>query len=100
MINREELINIERLSRISFSDKERDSFTQKLENVIAMINQVQDIECQNVEPLRSVCEMNQRMQEDEVKIGDISDELFKNTPGKTAEFSKEIKCFVVPKVVE
>ncbi|MBN8511492.1 MAG: Asp-tRNA(Asn)/Glu-tRNA(Gln) amidotransferase subunit GatC [Rickettsiales bacterium] len=100
MINREELINIERLSRISFSDKERDSFTQKLENVIAMINQVQDIECQNVEPLRSVCEMNQRLQEDEVKIGDISDELFKNTPGKTAEFSKEIKCFVVPKVVE
>ena len=100
MISKEELINIERLSRISFSDQERESFTQKLENVIAMINQVQDIECQNVEPLRSVCEMNQRLQEDEVKIGDISDELFKNTPGKTAEFSKEIKCFVVPKVVE
>lgn len=100
MINKEELVNIEKLSRISFSDQERDSFTQKLENVIAMINQVQEIECQNVEPLRSVCEMNQRMQEDEVKIGDISDELFKNTPGKTSEFSKEIKCFVVPKVVE
>lgn len=100
MISKEELINIERLSRISFSDQERESFTQKLENVIAMINQVQEIECQNVEPLRSVCEMNQRMQEDEVKIGDISDELFKNTPGKTSEFSKEIKCFVVPKVVE
>ncbi len=100
MINKEELVNIERLSRISFSDAERDDFTQKLENVITMINQVQEIECQDVEPLRSVCEMNQRMQEDEVKIGDISDELFKNPPGKTAEFSKEIRCFVVPKVVE
>ncbi len=100
MINKEELMNIEKLSRISFSDAERDDFTKKLENVITMINQVQEIECQNIEPLRSVCEMKQRMQEDEVKIGDISDELFKHPPGKTAEFSKEIRCFVVPKVVE
>ena len=44
--------------------------------------------------------MYQRTREDEVTAGDIADQLFANVPAKNAEFAKEVKCFIVPKMVE
>lgn len=100
MITDTELKKLEKLSRLTFSDQEINVFFSKLQSVVNMIDQLQQIECDDVQPLRSVCEMHQRMTEDEVTIGDISDDLFKNVPGNNADFAKEIKCFIVPKVIE
>jgi aspartyl-tRNA(Asn)/glutamyl-tRNA(Gln) amidotransferase subunit C len=44
--------------------------------------------------------MYQRTREDEVNVGNISNQLFANVPAKNAEFAKEVKCFIVPKMVE
>ena len=100
MLNNEELQKIQHLARLSFTKAEEEVFTSKLENILDMIGQLSQVDCLNVEPLRSVCEMNQRMTEDQVTEPDISSELFNNISGETAKFAKEIKCFVVPKVIE
>jgi aspartyl-tRNA(Asn)/glutamyl-tRNA(Gln) amidotransferase subunit C len=65
-----------------------------------MLDELKNIVCSMIGPLRSVCDMEQRMLVDEVTIVDESANLFKNIPEKGAEFAKEIKCFVVPKVIE
>jgi aspartyl-tRNA(Asn)/glutamyl-tRNA(Gln) amidotransferase subunit C len=100
MITDKDLSKLERLAKLSIPAEDREGFRQKLDNVIAMIDQLQEVPCENVEPLRSVCEMFQRLREDEVTISDISADLFKNIPEKGKDFASEVKCFVVPKVIE
>jgi aspartyl-tRNA(Asn)/glutamyl-tRNA(Gln) amidotransferase subunit C len=65
-----------------------------------MIQEIQQVDCTNVEPLVSVCEQEPFTRKDEVTEKDLGPALFVNAPGKDAEFAKEIKCFIVPKVVE
>ena len=81
-------------------DEELQAFSTKLNSVMQMIDELQQVDCSSVEPLRSVCDMDQRMRQDEVEASDISNDLFKNVPEKGAAFAREIKCFVVPKVIE
>ena len=100
MISDIELKKLQRLSRLSFSGEEAKEFSTKLESVLSMINQIHEVECQDIEPLRSVCEMSQRLREDKVNEANLSDDLFKNVPGNSVDLAREIKCFIVPKVVE
>ena len=100
MISDIELKKLQKLARLSFSGEETKEFSSKLESVLNMINQIHEVECQDIEPLRSVCEMSQRLREDKVNEANLSDDLFKNVPGNSVNLAREIKCFIVPKVVE
>ena len=100
MISDIEQKKLQKLARLNFSDNDAKELSVKLKNILGMINQIHEVECQDIEPLRSVCEMNQRMCQDTVNVPDLSEDLFKNVPGSQADLAREIKCFVVPKVVE
>ncbi len=100
MITQQELIKLQKLSKISFSQEELHVFEKKLNGIVEMIDTLKQIDCHNVEPLRSVCDDQQRMRDDKVTVGNISEQLFANVPTKNANFAKEVKCFVVPKMVE
>jgi aspartyl-tRNA(Asn)/glutamyl-tRNA(Gln) amidotransferase subunit C len=100
MISLEEVKQLSRLCKIKFSDNEIGDVVNKLQNVIELIEQLEEVDTDGIEPLTSVVKMNLRMREDEVTIGHIEDELFSNVPGSSAALAHEIKCFVVPKVVE
>ena len=100
MITEEELKKLQKLAKLSFSKDELDNFAKKLNSVMAMIDSLLEVNCENIEPLRSVSDMYQRTREDEVNVGNISNQLFANVPAKNAEFAKEVKCFIVPKMVE
>ena len=98
MITEEELKKLQKLAKLSFSKDELDGFTKKLNSVMAMIDSLAEANCENIEPLSS--DMYQRTREDEVTVGDIADQLFANVPAQNAAFAKEVKCFIVPKMVE
>lgn len=100
MITTQEVKKIAHLSRLSFKDEEILSLTKQISGIMQMIDVLNEVNCDGVEPLTSVCDMNQRMRADEVTDSNICDELFSNAPGESAKFAKEIKCFVVPKVME
>ena len=65
-----------------------------------MIDELNEVNCDNIEPLTSVSDMTQRTRSDEVMMENTVDDLFANVPGVNKDFAKEIKCFIVPKVVE
>ena len=100
MITEIELKKLQKLAKLNFTVAESQAFSLKLTSVINMIDELKNVDCSEVEPLRSVCDMDQRMLEDKVTTADESANLFKNIPEKGAEFAKEIKCFVVPKVIK
>jgi aspartyl-tRNA(Asn)/glutamyl-tRNA(Gln) amidotransferase subunit C len=100
MITRAEFNKLQKLAKLGFSDEEIPLIMDKLNKVMEMIDEIKDVDCTGVEPLRSVCDMDLRTRPDEVTEGNIKDRLFSNIPGKGSEFAREIKCFVVPKVVE
>lgn len=100
MITTEEVKKLAKLIKINLAGNELSSFQSQLSKIMDMIDELNEVDCSDVEPLTSVCGMSQRVRKDEVNSPDLSEELFANVTGESAEFAKEIKCFIVPKVVE
>lgn len=100
LINSNDTKKAARLAKLSFDEDTEREITAKLNSIMVMIDELQNVNCDGVEPLRSVLDMQQRFAEDQVLEKDISDDLFSNIPKSGSNLAKEVKCFVVPKVVE
>ena len=99
-ISNEEVRKVAKLARLKFTEQEIQNFTTQICSIMDMIDSIDEVDCDNVEPLTSVSNSNQRFREDEISTDVTIEDLFKNVPGKDANLAKEIKCFIVPKVVE
>lgn len=99
-ITNEDVKKVAKLARLKFSEAEVNSFASQLDSIMKMIDEINDVDCSNIEPLASVCDMNLRLRADEVDNNITREELFLNVPGKDSDVAKEIKCFIVPKMVE
>jgi aspartyl-tRNA(Asn)/glutamyl-tRNA(Gln) amidotransferase subunit C len=100
MISEEEVKKISKLCRLRIEEDKIHYMSQQLSNIMEMIDQLQQVDTKDAIPLTSVCDMKLRMRADKVTEHDLREELFKNVPGSRADFAREIKCFVVPKVIE
>lgn len=100
MITQDDVGKAARLAKIKFSDEEIEKYTIQLGSIMDMIEELQEVDTTGIKPLTSVHNATLRMREDRVTETDIRSDLFTNAPGKDAAFAEEIKCFVVPKVVE
>jgi len=100
MITQEDVKKAARLAKIQFSESDIGKYTLQLGNIMDMIEDLKEVDTDNVEPLTSVHDAFLRLREDEVTEKDLGASLFANAPGSSAAFAKEIKCFIVPKVVE
>ena len=99
-VTNKEVKKIAKLARLSFDESEYEKFSKQLGDMVNMIDQILEVDTDNVEPLTSVNNANLRTRKDEYeKFGDL-ESLFINAPGKDADIAKEIRCFVVPKVIE
>lgn len=100
MIESKEVLKLAKLARIQFNESQIANFTNQLSNVINMLNELKQVDCSNVEPLTSVSDMHQSMRSDIITEKDITNELFVNVTKKQNTLVKDLKCFIVPKVVE
>jgi aspartyl-tRNA(Asn)/glutamyl-tRNA(Gln) amidotransferase subunit C len=100
MIEIEEVKKLQKLVKIRYTPQEEEEFLTKLKNIMGMIDQLKQIDSDGIEPLHSVCELYQRQRSDMVETGDLSSELMENVPVEGANLAKEVRCFIVPKVVE
>lgn len=100
IISQDELQKIAKLARLSFTSDEIGQYKSQIDNIMEMISEMQSVDISGIQPLTSVCEIVPHMRDDIVTETDQSECLFKNAPGSSAQFAKEIKCFIVPKVVE
>lgn len=85
---------IARLARIKVTEQEKDVLSAELSNILKMIEELNAVNTEGVEPLTSVVQMQMFEREDKVTDGGIPEKILKNAPEQTAGF------FVVPKVVE
>ena len=100
MIDLDAMNKLSRLTKIKLPENEVNAFISKLQNVMNMINTLQEVDTEGVEPLTSAVRASLYLRKDEVNDGGIVDDLFINVPGSSASLAKEIKCYIVPKVVE
>lgn len=85
---------VARLARIRTTDAEAEVLTGELNNILKMIEQLNEVKTDGIEPMTSVIEMKWPEREDAVTDGGIPDKILANAPEQAAGF------FVVPKVVE
>ena len=86
--------HISKLSRISLDEEKAKKLETDLNSIFKWIEQLNQLNTENVEPLSSIAETKLRLRKDEVKSKNLRDEVLRNSPDKNKDF------FVVPKVVE
>ena len=86
--------HISKLSRISVDNVKADKLAEDLNSIFDFIEKLNELNTDNVEPLTSVSKTTLKLRVDEVKSGNIRDQILKNSPEENEDF------FVVPKVVE
>ena len=86
--------HISKLARISVDDEKAKKLASDLNSIFKWIEQLNELNTEQVDPLSSIAETKLRLRKDEIKSKNIRDEILKNSPDENKDF------FVVPKVVE
>tara|TARA_A100001011_G_scaffold304639_1_gene319023 strand:+ start:274 stop:561 length:288 start_codon:yes stop_codon:yes gene_type:complete len=93
-IDKDKIKNVSKLARISVNDKKIVSLTNDLSSIFNFIEQLNELNTENVEPLSSILNEPLRSRKDKINDGKIRKKILENSPQKNEEF------FVVPKVIE
>jgi aspartyl-tRNA(Asn)/glutamyl-tRNA(Gln) amidotransferase subunit C len=93
-INKEAVKKISKLSRIASNDEFETSMIKDLNTILKFVDQLNEVDTKDIEPLSSVVEQELFQREDVVKKMNEKEEILKNSPNKNENY------FVVPKVIE
>jgi|TARA_B100000780_G_scaffold271765_1_gene233037 aspartyl-tRNA(Asn)/glutamyl-tRNA(Gln) amidotransferase subunit C len=93
-INKEAVKKISKLSRIASNDEFETSMIKDLNTILKFVDQLNEVDTKDIEPLSSVVEQKLFQREDVVKKMNEKEEILKNSPHKNENY------FVVPKVIE
>ncbi len=89
-----EVEKIAQLAKLKFSEEEKIKLQKDMNQVLGYIEQLNELDLTNVEPLENINETENVMRDDEVKVWLSTEDALKNAPSKTQKF------FKVPKVIE
>ncbi len=93
-IDKNTINKIARLSRIKLDDKESEDYIKDLNSILDWVEQLNEVNTENIEPLSNISSSILPTREDVSKDANSSDEILENAPDKLEGF------FAVPKVVE
>ncbi|MBQ8481318.1 MAG: Asp-tRNA(Asn)/Glu-tRNA(Gln) amidotransferase subunit GatC [Alphaproteobacteria bacterium] len=93
-IDNETVKRVAFLSRLKVDDDKIESTKEEFNKILQWIEELNEIDTDEVEPLISVNNVNLRVRNDEITAGNCRDDILKNAP------SAEYDYFAVPKVVE
>ena len=82
------------LARIKIKDSEIEKMTTELNNIMKWIEELNEVDVDNVQPMTGVSSASLREREDRVNDGGYSDKIVSNAPEKIDN------SFTVPKVIE
>jgi aspartyl-tRNA(Asn)/glutamyl-tRNA(Gln) amidotransferase subunit C len=88
------VLKIARLARIAVKPEDCAHLAQEINGILAWVEQLNEVDTTDIEPMKSVVAMELPRRKDEVTDGNIRDAILANAPEAEAGF------FVVPKVVE
>lgn len=93
-ITTEDVKHIARLSRLSLSDEETETFCSQLNTIIEYVEQLNSLNTGNTEPTSHVIPLNNVMRDDIPAASLSVEEALKNAPDSTEKFYR------VPKIIE
>jgi aspartyl-tRNA(Asn)/glutamyl-tRNA(Gln) amidotransferase subunit C len=85
---------IAHLARIAVKEDEVEHLKGEINDMLAFVEQLSEVDISGVEPMTSVTPMAMKKRPDAVTDGEIADDILKNAPAAQDHF------FLVPKVVE
>lgn len=94
MLSREQITRIALLARLELSEAETTDMGEKLNDILAMVDQMRAVDTAGVVPMSHPQEVTQRMREDRVTEHD-QHELFQSIAPQV-----EDGLYLVPKVIE
>ncbi len=92
--NEIDIDHLARLARLTLGPEEKDQARQQLANIIAMIDTMQTVDTEGVQPMAHPLDATQRLRTDEV-TEDVDPDRFQTGAPATAEH-----YYLVPRVVE
>ena len=93
-IDKEKIKHVGKLARISLDEGKTKALSKDLSSIFEFIEQLNELNTEKVEPLKSILHEPLRTREDVINDGKIREKILKNSPKTNEEF------FVVPKVLE
>ncbi len=93
-IDKETVVRIAKLARLEMDEDALEPMARELDNILAWVEQLDEVDTSGVEPLTSVASITLSTRTDTVAAGVARDELLANAPEADEGF------FVVPKVIE
>ena len=85
---------VAKLSRIRIDDKQLEQYTNDIQKVLGFMEQLNELNTDNVEPMANPLDGVQFLRNDEIKDGGYPETIVNNATDDTMNF------FTVPKVVE
>ncbi|MCJ8140157.1 Asp-tRNA(Asn)/Glu-tRNA(Gln) amidotransferase subunit GatC [Falsirhodobacter halotolerans] len=93
-IDTETARKVAHLARIRVDEADLPALAGELSNILALMEQLNEVDVDGVEPMTSVTPMRLKRRADVVTDGDMADRVLNNAPDAREGF------FAVPKVVE
>ena len=92
-VNINQVQQIAKLARLKFDENEIENLTSDMNKILDYMDQLNELDTNNIEPLSHPLDLNNVMREDELIKSISREEAFKNAPSANQEF------FKVPKVI-
>lgn len=103
-LDKDTVARIARLARLKVPEEELTPLANELNGIMSWIEQLNEVDTKNVEPLASVSDVTLPMRQDKVTDGGIAEKILANAPGGAVYIEPDDKnaggFFTVPKVVE
>ena len=103
-LDKDTVARIARLARLKVPEAELAPLAGELSGILAWIEQLNEVDTADVEPLASVSDITLPMREDKVNDGGIAEKVLANAPGGAVYIDPTDRnaggFFTVPKVVE
>lgn len=93
-ISKDDIAKVATLARIQVSDEEIPKVTNSINEILALVGKMQQLDTSNIEPLANPHDAIQRLREDIVTATNEREKLLKNAP------ETENGLFLVPKVID
>ncbi|MAT58035.1 MAG: Asp-tRNA(Asn)/Glu-tRNA(Gln) amidotransferase GatCAB subunit C [Ignavibacteriae bacterium] len=92
-VNNKQVEQIAKLARLKFDENEIENLTKDMNKILDYMDQLNELDTDNIEPLSHPLDLSNVMREDNLKESISRDDVFKNAPSHNEEF------FKVPKVI-
>ena len=94
MISKKDVEHVAKLARLELTEEEKEKFTNQLGDILEYINQLNEVNTENVEPMAHPLPIVNVMREDKIEKYDNLEAMLKNAP------EEEDGYYKVPKISE